>query len=268
MFQRKVIETDSKLKRGIKLNVIHLNVLADHLCSDFNGFDAALMTWGVRSQRLLQLIQDAEPDVLSLVEVDHFVDFWLPSIFERCGLVLGGFSRKPGKEHGVALFYNPLKLSVRKVENSPLDVAAVFCRFNEGLTVVTTHLKAKDKERERGRQIEILHTYMFTPSKHLLLMGDFNTTPEEETIQKWLKRFHLKHVAQLDWTTWKSRPPTEWQPGGEVKRAIDHFFTNHPLHVLSFLDTPDDADVKESGLLPGTKYPSDHLLIKMTYLLD
>jgi endonuclease/exonuclease/phosphatase family metal-dependent hydrolase len=267
MLQRQLVFTDTKLKKGIPINIVHFNVLADHLCRDFNGTEEEGMKWEVRRERLLGLIKKETPTILSLVEVDHYVDFWIPSML-TLDLIPVAYAQKEQKNHGVVLFYNPSVLSIKSVQCSVREVAAIICRFNEDITVVNTHLKAKGMVDERRKQIDVIRTYMYTPSKHLILVGDLNTTVEEDAVQSMSRHFHLKHVAPLEWTTWKSRPSTNWQNGGEVRRAIDHFFTGHPEHVLSYLGVPSDEDVKKNDLLPGKQYPSDHLLIKMTYLLD
>ena len=64
--------------------ILHFNVLADQLTSDagFVGTSPEHLAWETRKERLFEVIAEQQPDIVSLVECDHYDDFWKPKMAE------------------------------------------------------------------------------------------------------------------------------------------------------------------------------------------
>jgi len=249
--------------------VAHFNVLADELCvpGDFEGVDADTMKWETRRERLLDVITAARPDILSLVECDHYADFWQPRL-AALGFAAAGYAVKHAdgrKTHGVALFMR--RGGPFKIHCAPLTltsgVACVITGFEHTaeprayITVVATHLKAKAAEVERATQMNAIHDAVQGIGP-LIVVGDFNALTTEPGINLTMHELGLVHANPMAWTTWKRRTGKE-----EVKRSIDHVYADRSLHPVRYLDVPDNIATP----LPGAHYPSDHLLVAVEFAL-
>ena len=248
--------------RGSTHRVFHMNVLADCLASDFDeSTPPETLAWHARSLRLLGVIEAAGwPDLVALAECDHHEDFWCPRL-KAAGYEAVAYSVVSTRAHGVALFANATRYTVRGCMQARVAFAAAALVCRRTLTtfvLAATHLKAEEAgAEERAVQMRAITDNVLAPLVHLglpvVFTGDFNAPADE------FPSLPLAHVCALSWTTYKRRPPTAWQGGGTVRRAIDHFFvTPRTVTPLRFLDVP---AAEPDTPLPGTLYPSDHLAI-------
>lgn len=263
-----------------RCRIMHFNVLADELTKDSSFFntDPEDLQWDTRKERLLDLIKETNPDILSLVECDHYEDFWAPEL-GKLGLTWSKKTTKlnisADKTHGVALFINPLRFTLVNLTMLRDPVAAICITLYDNLNnvqfgVITTHLKAKNHPEIRAIQLKKIIRAgwgLYTQTQPLIFTGDFNTDITEDCISHTRVQLSLDPTAMLDWTTWKERAKSSWQPGGLVKHAIDHFFIRSNVKVLSYLGPPEDNEVQDAGLLPGKRYSSDHLAISMDFVI-
>jgi mRNA deadenylase 3'-5' endonuclease subunit Ccr4 len=148
------------------------------------------------------------------------------------------------------------------------------------IIVAATHLKAKKGyTNERIRHLQALELmYRLHKMKRslqsygwkdveLVILGDFNSEPEDLSVQCILQtdnypEWNMKSSYPLDdnklYTTWKARKD------GPECRIIDYIFYSTSseqtmLECTDILAVPEKQSVDE--LLPGFRYPSDHLLI-------
>lgn len=114
------------------LRILQFNVLAD--CLSESGYDSGdfsrayseVLSWNYRKERLLKEIVQYQPDIITLQEVDHYHDFFLPKL-RRLGYI-GFFAPKPtskclecGKPaDGCAMFINAKRLRVLCSETKTL----------------------------------------------------------------------------------------------------------------------------------------------------
>ena len=153
----------------------------------------------------------------------------------------------------------------------------------------TTHLKAKKgymNECIRHLQaLELKHRVNQMSDNlrnigweniHVVIMGDFNSEPYDSSVQCMMSNVnglcgHMKSVYNLEdnelFTTWKARKD------GSICRTIDYIFYSSisqsrnnnveepstQLHCKEILAVPEKEEIDE--LLPGFRYPSDHLLV-------
>ncbi|KAJ1439779.1 Endonuclease/exonuclease/phosphatase [Ochromonadaceae sp. CCMP2298] len=117
------------------LRVLQYNVLADGLAGlrdDGGGFSRATkgqLNWETRKHKLLSEITRYSPDVITLQEVDHYYDFFLPELRQR-GYV-GIFGPKPtsaclevsDSSDGCAMFINSKRLRVLSCETQTLALS-------------------------------------------------------------------------------------------------------------------------------------------------
>lgn len=269
--------TDARPEAANTFRIGHWNVLADQL-AESGGFqpEPPMLAWPERSVRLLAIIDEAGPfDVLSLVECDHFADFWEPAMRAR-GLV-GWHARKLEHRwnHGVALFYRVHKFAVRQLRICQDGVAAISAQLqicgnaNWHFSITTTHFKAKEAgAAQRISQAVKLITDVIIPDDRVMVVGDFNATPGEQCMCNLARAYDLDHVCYdttpedaLPWTTWKQRD------GTTVRRPIDHILQRN-MCGTRILAVPYDIEVMAAGFLPGTRYASDHLLLAVDCSMD
>lgn len=120
-----IIQNDPRVFRALQFNT-----LADGLSGlrpDLGAFSRTNpqdMTWESRKSRLLHEVVQYEPDIISLQEVDHYYDFFLPELSARG--YDGLFAPKPsstcldfappGQGDGCALFVKRSKFKIRSSE--------------------------------------------------------------------------------------------------------------------------------------------------------
>lgn len=117
------------------LRLLQFNVLADGLAGlredlgMFSRVGREHLCWEYRKHRLLHEIQQYDPDIITLQEVDHYYDFFLPELLQR-GYV-GYFAPKPTSaclevsynSDGCALFVKSKKLRVVSCETKTLALS-------------------------------------------------------------------------------------------------------------------------------------------------
>eukprot|EP01126_Amoeba_proteus_P029848 TRINITY_DN2948_c0_g1_i5.p1 TRINITY_DN2948_c0_g1~~TRINITY_DN2948_c0_g1_i5.p1 ORF type:complete len:239 (+),score=46.52 TRINITY_DN2948_c0_g1_i5:394-1110(+) len=149
-----------------KLVVLQFNTLADKLSDAFPHSDPAILKWTFRSQHLVNVILEHDPDVVGLEEVDHFDDYFAPLLREKG--YEGTWKKKPSdsSHDGVCLFWKTSKFiatSISQVQYHNSNQVAILAKLvnthdqNSGIVVVVTHLKAKngfEKDREaQGKEL-------------------------------------------------------------------------------------------------------------------
>lgn len=117
------------------LRLLQFNVLADGLAGlredlgMFSRVGREHLCWEYRKHRLLHEIQQYNPDIITLQEVDHYYDFFLPELL-KMGYV-GYFAPKPtsaclevsSNGDGCALFVKSKKLRVVSCETKTLALS-------------------------------------------------------------------------------------------------------------------------------------------------
>ena len=78
------------------LKVLQWNTLADQLATDFPRANVEALQWEQRQGLLIAELESSEADLLVLEEVDHYEDWFLPSL-QRLGYE-GRFQRKARQE--------------------------------------------------------------------------------------------------------------------------------------------------------------------------
>ena len=125
----------SKFNNPVIIRVLQFNVLADGLAGlrsdlgDFSRVSNEILSWKHRRKKLLNEIIQYAPDIITLQEVDHYYDFFLPELRKRG--YLGCFAPKPtskclevsNNSDGCALFVKKSKLRIVSVEAKTLALS-------------------------------------------------------------------------------------------------------------------------------------------------
>lgn len=252
------------------------------------------LDFSLRKWRLLEVILNHSPDVLALEEIDHFYDFFEP-LLSKFGYQ-GIFQPKPDSpcvrlgwfSDGCALFWKTSVFQKVYCEAQQYSVGnqvyiLVTLRHlstNRDIQVAVTHLKAKtgDKNDEiRGQQVEqLIRVFQESSSTScenmkeygfpILVLGDFNTEPDNKCIRHLMKSIGLissytrncgdesSDKSVHGYTTFKIRDEKT------TKRVIDYIFYNNLLHCTHILSIPKEFEIDDEKL-PGFRFPSDHFNI-------
>lgn len=246
------------------IKFVSWNVLAD--CLHDGGFadiNPDYMKWDNRKLRLLEVIDSLGPiDVLALQEVDHVEDFWIPALTLRC-LVVAGVAYKNGRSHGTLIAvshrFEITNVTILDKNNEAVLVNAVdYMGGNKPLTFASAHLKAKP-ENAHIRLAEVKNLLDAQWSDGVILGGDFNAETNEDCLALVGKAFQNAYDED-SWTTWKKRDTV-------VQHRIDHVFHRNAV-VLSTLAPLSSMWVLQNGLLPGRKYPSDHIPVGGEFVFE
>ena len=244
------------------------------------------LKWSNRKLRSLQEILAYDPDVIALEEVDHFEDYYLPSLRELGyeGLFVAKrdspclkFPNNSGPD-GCALFYDVERFSLVNHKDVGLkdsdgnltsQVALVVNLFDnvQGRTLccAVTHLKAKEgfeslRHSQGNELLKSTTSESLGDDKTLLVFGDLNAEPTEPVCQLMedneymrLKNAYVTATgSNPKFTTWKIRPDIE------VEHTIDYIWHTANLSVTGCLKIPESNSVPDDRL-PCLQYPSDHL---------
>lgn len=243
------------------------------------------LEWSRRKLRSLEQILLYDPDIIALQEVDHFEDYYLPSLrkvgYDGLFVVKKDspclkFPNNSGPD-GCAMFYDIERFSLVNHKDVTLkdtngflanQVALIVNLFDKvhekTLCCVVTHLKAKQEFEElrhcQGLQLLECVSESTSDDKSVLVFGDFNAEPTEQVCQLMetnqylcLKNSYISATGgNPEFTTWKFRPDKE------VKHTIDYVWHSPDLSVTGCLKVPDSGDVPAERL-PCFQYPSDHL---------
>ena len=246
------------------------------------------LLWENRKHRSLEEILTYNPDIIALEEVDHYDDFYLPSLkaLGYSGEFLAKkdspclkFSNNSGPD-GCALFYDEQRFTLEErkdiflqgLEGDTTNQIALLTLLHEksrdmSLCCIVTHLKAKaGNEALRLAQgqylLGVVQEFLANkPEKvPVVICGDFNAEPSEPVYKHFEDEsgFTLRSASvsafgrEPVFTTWKVRP------GMEVKHTIDYVWHTADLAVPGFVSFPEECHVSE-GRYPCLEYPSDHL---------
>jgi len=126
--------TSSNSNSNVVLRVLQFNVLADGLSGlrpDLGGFNRVtgeVLRWDRRKEQLIHEISQYAPDIVTLQEVDHYYDFFLPEMTRRG--YTGFFARKPTSAcldytcaDGCAMFVKKSRLRVISCEAKTLALS-------------------------------------------------------------------------------------------------------------------------------------------------
>lgn len=179
-----------------------------------------------RRWRLLEAILAKSPDILGLQEIDRFYDFFEP-LLSKIGYK-GIFKAKPDSpslkfgwySDGCALFWKTDVFECITSESSVFDesnqiyIIAQLRHISsrKELEIAVTHLKAKSgKKNEEIRKLQVaqllkaLQDSSKNKRKPSLILGDFNTGPNSESILKLQKELNVLSACQHEYTTYKIR---------------------------------------------------------------
>lgn len=119
----------------ITIRILQFNILADGLSgrrSDLGDFSRAnkdVLDWDIRKEKLLYEITQYDPDIITLQEIDHYHDYFLPKL--RALGYVGYFAPKPTSKclavseysDGCALFVRRSRLKVVSCETRTLALS-------------------------------------------------------------------------------------------------------------------------------------------------
>jgi mRNA deadenylase 3'-5' endonuclease subunit Ccr4 len=284
------------------VTVLHWNVLAQSLCFDddkpaFAGIKNAetVLSWEYRKPLILAVMLEHAPDFICAVEVDKFEEL-LAEL--RTHGYDGIFAKKCADDHddGCAIFYKPCDWALGKTYSKKLvrghSQIALYGYFrslarkggNErGLTIVSTHLKAKpgfEALREQQLLNVVRGTYSDSlcpssadgipdnahkPFENIIVTGDFNDVPTSAALKHHANvdglgfedTYHNGIIGRDQFTTYKQRTTI-------VKRVIDYIiFKSDVMLRVGKLEQPEATDLPD--MLPASYYPSDHIALLASF---
>ncbi|KAM3139441.1 hypothetical protein pb186bvf_008466 [Paramecium bursaria] len=230
--------------------IFQWNTLANSLCTtdSFPNVDPAFLQWEYRQKLIQKIIQESKADIYCLEEVDE------PQFYME---ILQGyktyFYKKPAEDNKDGIFI---------ATKIPLDgEPLVKFYFENGkqqnqffvkiqihhIQIYITHLKAKPKfELVRKEQLVQLAAN-FTDQK-IIVVGDFNTSPELEAVS------HFQELTQLK--TINNGVPTTAKNRGKLEVGIKDYILYRNIDLLeSYIPHL----TQDEGGLPSEHFPSDHL---------
>ncbi len=228
--------------------------------------------WSKRKEFLSSQIAFNEVDIFGVQEgLQHQVSY-LDSVFVNYKFI--GVGRDDGKEKGEfsAIFYNSKKFNVIKngtfwLSETPNEISVGWdaameriCTFGlfqdlkskQQFFVFNTHFDhiGTEARLKSGELILQIITEFNSNNLPVLLMGDFNLTPETAPIQSILKVFQDSKKVSKSQTFGPEGTFNGFKFNEPVKDRIDYIFTSKNL-----------IDVKKFTVLSDSKnckYPSDH----------
>lgn len=257
----------------------------------------AVLEWDYRKKLIIQEILRSGADILCLEEVDHFEDFFQPTLAQH-GFE-GFFLPKPDSPclifddnngpDGCAMLYRSEKFQLRRkkevvlknIEGGDSHQVALLAEFQIkqpgggktcSVVVAMAHLKAKTEGRElrsaQGRHL-IEETTAFSASgQPVVIAGDFNATTEEDVYKHFSDNDShpcLKLESSYKTALCSKKEPvfTTWKfrAKGEAKHTIDYiWYTKNTLNVDGVLEIPEESTLGKDAL-PCPVYPSDHVAL-------
>lgn len=257
----------------------------------------AALKWTYRGPLIVQEILRSGAGIVCLEEVDHYLDFFKPTLEQHGfdGLFLPkvdspclSFPENSGPD-GCALFYlsdrfellRKKELTLKNVEGgdshqvallAELKVKQAGTAFPQSLVVAMAHLKAKTEGKQlraaQGSHLMAETSAFSAPGQPVVIAGDFNATTEEE-VYKYFSNpnahpgLKLQSSYRVPAYSDEEPPFTSWKfrAKGEVKYTIDYvWYTPESLCVEGVWGVPEEGDIGE-GALPCPAYPSDHVAL-------
>lgn len=258
-----------------KLRIMHWNILADGLAQNgkFEGVHQSHLSFAHRFPLIIEEIRDINPDVIGLVECNHF------ELFQEELL-----------KHGYEGNFTPKAKSPAQYFGSPPDGVCIFwrsslfsrhdiiCSFHahpvcagirlhlatgKTLCIFETHLKANSNpdfapvRLQQIRRVLSAIDHEVRGEDELILVGDMNCEPEEPAIKAVIShRQHFQNLTggeEIGWTTWKARV-NECGAIETKKRVIDYMFASERVNSEKVLGC-----IRDNRTLPNEFYPSDHV---------
>ena len=318
--RRKWLSCVDRTRGGLVIRVLQFNILADSLADGAENSGQALpaahlcetgaagchyhfqaespchtfrtsklnLDWEYRKPQILEILRQANADLICLQEVDCFGD--LKAALQSCGFQ-GSFCKKSWRKikDGSAVFWRQKLLTL--VDRMALQVlpgsamTALFLRLatcdGKHVVVCATHLKAGfSVEMEEHRLAQALalqkHLQKFvgdTDDTPIILAADLNAhhspyalctaamcnDPQAVVEPKAIRAFldggfqsaYPKFPSFTAWSGWLDR---------DVKANLDYILLKGPVHTLGVLEGPDEQAVSHCAeLLPNEHWPSDHI---------
>ena len=264
----------------------HYHVQVEAACHTFRTSKLNL-DWEHRRPQILDILQQADADLICLQEVDCFDD--LNAALQSRGFQ-GSFCKKAWKKikDGSAVFWRQKQLKF--LDRMTLQIlpgsamTAMFLRLatrdGKHVVVCATHLKAGfSAEMEEHRLAQSLalqkhlHKFVGADDAAIILAADLNahhspyalcTTAtcndpaalvEPKAIRSLLESgfqsAYPKFPSFTAWSGWLDR---------DVKANLDYILLKGPVRTLGVLEGPDEQSVSQCPeLLPNEHWPSDHI---------
>lgn len=302
------------------ITIVQYNVLADAYVNKERYYYCKneSLEWEYRKWSLLSEIAKYKPDVLCLQELDHF-EFWDEQL--QLHGFRGVYLKRPSeKTDGIAVFYNQSKFKMldthivdyNMINNldgvrSP-EIEMRYKRNNVGLLV---HLETLSKSNSKSKSFVVAttHTYWdprladlklrqshmllqeiqyflrknFISNDHVIISGDFNSTPESAVYELYSKgRVSGSHKDTMihfgsknDFTSsfnltsaysHLNEPFTNLTPW--FKGTLDYIWYSSGFELESLLDMIPHSKITDENNshgqllgLPTTSFSSDHMAL-------
>lgn len=279
---------------------VHLQAIIFHLAlahsnsqTSFIKCPIPFLKWEYRKSLIIKEILRSGADILCLEEVDHFEDFFKPTLAQHGfeGFFMPKvdspcleFPDNNGPD-GCAMFYRTERFELsrkkevilRNIEGGDSHQVSLLAEFQTkqadgsktySVVVAMAHLKAKsgcgELRAAQGKHLIEAATAFSAPGQAVVIAGDFNATAEEEVYKHFsdndshpcLKLESSYKVARLG----KEPPFTSWKfrAKGEAKYTIDYiWYTPDTLRVEGVWEVPQEAALDDDAM-PCSGYPSDH----------
>lgn len=244
------------------MKILHWNILADKSADTspygFPHVDPAVLAWEFRQPRIVQILKDENPDLVSLVEVDRITDL-RRELKDKYECIL--FSQCTERS-GQAIFVRKefTRLRVPKLFpqcfSLPGNRSLLMVQFDfesgRQLVFATTHLKAKPEfSKMRVQQVGAMLRILDPIPLPQVVCGDFNDVPTSDCMKEMLRTFRLT-IPEDTVSTCKKREVL-------VMRRIDYILTRG-VKLSGRIPAFDTLEIPEVGL-PSKNFPSDHLYL-------
>lgn len=216
------------------------------------------LDWGFRSKQLLQEILSYTADIICLQELDNF-EFFKENLQNYQGVYK---KRANTRKDGCGIFFDSTKFTLVEMEtmdfpkeNIVLLVCLESCLSKKRFTVVTSHFYYKSK-LIRNQQADFCidkAQKSLLEGKPVVLCGDFNCMPDNDTIEKF-QSFGLCSGYQ---DLMNCNQFATFLGGKHSKKWYDYIFHSKTFKATSILSLPKCGET----LLPNTQLSSDHLAL-------
>jgi endonuclease/exonuclease/phosphatase (EEP) superfamily protein YafD len=185
-------------------------------------------------ERLLDIVADASPDVLLVVEYDRA---WAAALEVLRAVYPHRLGAPREGDYGIALFSRHPLEDGRRFDLEGKDALDARVLAPQGaFRLVGVHLTAPTSPRrgaQRNRQLEALAALRAQIDEPLLMMGDFNVTPFSPYFRDWLAETGLRDTAagRGPAITWPAFFPLLGIP-------IDHCLVSPELEVTEYRRLP------------------------------